>query len=193
MATRASARIAALSPPPNMSSERLPQRPSVSTTEWTQAQLDQYNVRINNVNGLPALENRSDLELVLVEDGRHRDDGRLVLVHNGLTSVASGGRQDGIVTIFLDSLQTIKSILEDVDVDGDSGEYRARHGLAGYTQQLLYDFVRALYLANTNKPGGGDLPGRVWYLFLQLLMIVLLVKRALTLQGSSMSFAMMAV
>jgi hypothetical protein len=193
MATRASARIAALSPPPNMLSEPPSQRPSISTTEWTQKQLDQYNVRINNVNELPALENPSELELVLVDHRQHRDDGGHVLVYNGLTSATSGVPQEAIVTGFLDSLRTIKSILEDVDVNGDSGESCARQGLEGYTRQLLSDFVRALYFANTNKPGGGDLEGRVWYLFLELLIIVLLVRRALILRESNMSFSMTGV
>src|SRR5437762_287836 len=64
MATRPSARLATLSLPsllqrpstsPTMSDSRSTSKPSISTLEWTQAQLDEYNINIHDTSDLSSL------------------------------------------------------------------------------------------------------------------------------------------
>jgi hypothetical protein len=64
-------------------------------------------------------------------------------------------QDDLLVRGFFDTLRMIQSM----SLGSEEG-YRERHGLEEYPRQLLYDFVRVLFLANKAVLGKTDL-GRV--------------------------------
>lgn len=66
-------------------------------------------------------------------------------------------QDDLLVRGFFDTLRMIQSMSLG---NGEEGGYRERHGLEEYPRQLLYDFVRVLFLANKSVLGKSDL-GRV--------------------------------
>jgi hypothetical protein len=59
---------------------------------------------------------------------------------------------DLLIRGFFDTLRMIQAIVKNKQTDGDS---ISLSGLEGYTRQLLFDFVRILFLSNKSLLGEG--------------------------------------
>lgn len=191
MATRSSARLAALSPPPTLqppptmsdSKNSSSKRPAVSTTEWTQKTLQHYNISITPASDLSSLipqdyttdELRGlsqpyskansagsmripEIFFAETDDGiRLESDDLPREEYSQGDVVMQQQRDDLLVRGFFDTLRMIQSM----SLGGAEEGYRERHvGLEEYPRQLLYDFVRVLFLANKSVLGKSDM-GRV--------------------------------
>jgi hypothetical protein len=73
---------------------------------------------------------------------------------------------DLLVRGFFDTLRTIQNILRHSEEDGRVID---GFGIQEYSRQLLYDFVRVLFLANMSTLGrNGEGSARVWYVLFGL-------------------------
>ena len=149
MTASSSTRLAALSPPPlplrNMSGFQKTQKSSVSVIEWTQIQLDDYNVRIEDTSDITTIipieftgedvlkGNRLDRTYIDIDMSK-------IPNFNLSEDVLSG---EDIVLNINQTLTSIKSLLERMD-----STLKTKVALDGYAKQVLYDFVRAVYIKN---------------------------------------------
>lgn len=168
MATRSSARLTALSPMPLQGpltskaamsgSKSGAARPSVSTVEWTQAQLDEYNVVITDTSDITSLlpkEFTTDNKSKGTKLWHFFDAEESMHIPEMLFSeISEGGSVEGDLLIrgFFDTLRMLQTILKSKQTDGEPGSII---GLEGYTRQLLSDFVRILLLSNKSLLGDG--------------------------------------
>jgi hypothetical protein len=143
MATRTSARLAALSPPPSVLAPT-----NVTFTEsrfggvassmaWTKRQLDEYRVEVVQTAELTSLLASGEKGTLPRGLGLTVDD---VAAPEGLFTSEGGPEADFMIRAFFDNLETIRGFGEE-----DGGESR---NVEGFTRQLLFDFMRILVLAN---------------------------------------------
>jgi hypothetical protein len=190
MATRSSARLAALSPPPQLptpTSTAMPNsfstspRPPISTIEWTQTQLDEYNVHIQETSDMTRLfpadytEHKS-LGITLLYRGWCIDSAN---IPDLLFSDGSDVSGDFLIRAFFDTLRMIQAMVIDT-------QRESILGLEGYTRQLLSDFVRIVFWANNAVLGNARL-GEVQIKYVcyrnELIFLVLRVEWLLILLG----------
>jgi hypothetical protein len=185
MATRASARLNLLSPPPQLapatsttststSTKMTNTKIPVSSVEWSQIQLEEYKVHIT------ASSEPSSLIPVTFTSHRKTSPSFIptycaktidspvtpdqLVVETAVTSTTEG---DYLIHAFLDTLSMTQNIMS-----GDE-QRKSIPGLEGYTKQLLSDFVRIMFLANKStlgKCGMGQvqiryfLQNKIWWL-----------------------------
>jgi hypothetical protein len=157
-------------------------RPAVSTTEWTQKTLQDYNISLSPASDLASLipndyttdELRGPPNLISTlnpgsmkipeiffaetDDGIRLESDDLPREEDSQGDVVMQQQQDDLlVRGFFDTLRMIQSM----SLGGADEGYRERHvGLEEYPRQLLYDFVRVLFLANKSVLGKSEF-GRV--------------------------------
>src|SRR5438034_1067718 len=144
MAIRSSARLAALSPPPHlqrpstslgMSDSRSTSKPPICTLEWTQAQLDEYNIHIQDTSNLSSL-------LPAEYTAEDESSGIAFFFLSALISLDSVNlpdllfsesmEGDFLISAFFDMLRMTETLVHD--------RHELMYGLEGYTRQLLSDF-----------------------------------------------------
>jgi hypothetical protein len=163
MATRSSARLAALSPPPalpprtnNMDTKRL----SVASEIWTDEKLTEFQCQV-----IPCskLEDLLPPEFVPGDNGNRPGIEVTVDTINMPKQLVSENydetneKNDLLVQGFLDTLRVVQTMFMSLD---ENEHNKSIHQSEAYTRHLLYDFVRLLLLSNKGvftKQGNGDL------------------------------------